>query len=126
MTRTYVEQFKDHVVALLKIRYEDLAPQDERNKEVEMMLEEYKEVVGRYPESYWLTKLGTYLLNGDLKQHDVDKVTNTEYPILSESQEKRRLRKQTSVEADTLDFLDTKFNKTVDTLAKKPVKKPEY
>lgn len=126
MTRKYIEQFKDHVIELLKIRHDALASQEERNKEVEQLLEEYKEIVGRYPDSYWLDKLGTYLLNGELKRHDVDKVTNTEYPVLSESQQKRRLRKQTSVEADTLDFLDTKFNKTVDSLSKKPVKKPDY
>lgn len=123
---TYIEEFKNWVQEAVKIRLEHLPPIEKRNQQVEQITEEYYEKVGKFPDSYQLHLLGTYLLNHELKKPDVDKVSNTEFPVLNHNQIKRRYRRQTHVETETLDYLDSKHNKTLDSLSKKPVKKPDY
>lgn len=122
----YPSSFKERVFALGKLRLADMPKDAERVNHVNNMVEEYYRVVGEMPKPYLLSKLADYLLSSELKSRDVDKVTNTEFPILSEYQQIRRERSQVSMETDNMDFLDTKFNKGLDSLAKTTVKKAEY
>lgn len=122
----YQEQFKEKVNAFGKLTLKELPKDAVRVKQVEDMLDEYYKVVGENPAEYLLTRLANYIISTDLKNKDVDKVTNTEFPILSEWQQTRRERSQVSMIEDNMDFLDTKFNKGLDSLAKTTVKKAEY
>lgn len=65
-----------------------------------------------------VTMLTEWFLSSILKSKDVDKVSKSEYPILSHHQIKRRNKKQISVKYDILDYLQhpkaKKNNKTSD------------
>lgn len=122
----YIEEFELWAEELLEISASALPSDEERVKQVDDRLEEYFSTVGTMPKVKVLNDLANYILSGELKNKDVDKVTNTEYPILSKTQLKRRLRKQVAVETDTLDFLEVKYNKQIDSLAKTPSRKVDY
>lgn len=122
----FIEEFKDKAIELSKTKLKDCPTKEDRHEQVEAMLDLYMEVTGKIPSSYVLTKLGDYLLIETLKDTDVDKVSNTEYPVLSFTQLKRRDSKQYSMQVDTLDFLHAKINKRMDSLAKRVTKEAEY
>lgn len=122
----YRERFEESVAELSAITYHKLPDPEVRVKEVEDLVESYYDFVGDYPDSMQLFKLSNYILSKELKDMDVDKVTNAEFPFLSEYQLKRRERKQVSMEADNMDFLESKFNKGLDSLAKTPIKRAVY
>jgi hypothetical protein len=63
-----------------------------KNKLIQALTEAYFEQTGQIPDSYELSRLGTWIVEN--KENDPDKVTNTEYPILSESQLKLRKRRE--------------------------------
>lgn len=116
--KTYLEEWIERIKELNKIKHRDLPSLEERNKQVNDMIEEYMQVQGDLPPSYWLSRLGTYILAEDLKNNDRDKVANTEYPILSYRQKRRRSRKQIAVLSEHLDFLHSKYVARMDSLAK--------
>lgn len=122
----YITEFSEKVFVFDKMRLKDLPADDVRVRQVTDMLEEYYVVTGEKPKEYLLTKLANYILAAELKNKDVDKVTNTEFPVLSEYQLLRREKSQVSMETDNMDFLDTKFNKGLDSLAKTTIKKAAY
>ncbi|MEH7117249.1 hypothetical protein V7128_07480 [Neobacillus vireti] len=122
----YITQFNEKAEDLSKTKLEDAPPVEVRNKQVDEMIEEYYMFVGKMPKSEALRHLADYILISDLKNKDVDKVSNEEYPILSNIQLKRRGRKQMLMKDDALDFLNNKYNKNLDSLSKTSIKKPEY
>lgn len=122
----YKEAFTDKAVELSKTKLKDCPNREVRHEQVETMIEQYMEVTGNKPSSYILSKLGDYLLIEALKDADVDKVANTEYPVLSHTQLKRRDSKQFSMQEDTIDFLHSKVNRRIDSLAKRVTKEAEY
>lgn len=122
----YITAFEEQAEELAKTKLNDAPKSVEMTKQVGDLIEEFYATVGSYPKAYTLTQLANYLLVNELKDKDVDKVTNKDYPILSETQLKRRARKQFLVQDDTLDFLNTKFHKQLDSLSRKTVKKAEY
>lgn len=122
----YIQDFTDRAEELAQLKLESCPKVEQRRQQVEDMIEQYYKDVGTYPKSAVLENLGSYLLADDLKNKDVDKVTNTEYPILSDIQLKRRARKQPVMMDETLDFLNTKFNKQIDSMAKTQPKKVTY
>jgi hypothetical protein len=63
-----------------------------KNKLIQGLTDAYVEQTGEVPDSYELSRLATWLVED--KENDPDKVTNTEYPILSESQIKLRKRRE--------------------------------
>jgi hypothetical protein len=63
-----------------------------KNKIIQALTDAYIEQTGEIPDSYQLSRLATWLVED--KENDPDKVTNTEYPILSESQLKLRKRRE--------------------------------
>jgi hypothetical protein len=85
----YKETFTKEVDKLVR---QDLSD-DFKNKLIKALTDAYIEQTGKVPDSYELTRLASWLVED--KTNDPDKVTNTEYPILSESQLKLRLRRET-------------------------------
>ena len=122
----YIKDFAERAEELAEQKLSDCPPVEIRIKQVEELIVQYYKTVGNYPKSKVLENLGSYILVHELKNKDVDKVTNTEFPILSDIQLKRRARKQMLMQDSTIDFLNTKYHKQIDSLAKKAVKKVEY
>lgn len=123
---TYIEDFTQKCYELSKTKLNRAPKSHVINQQVTDMIDEYYSVIEAYPKSLALSYLANYILINELKSKDVDKVSNNEFPILSDIQIKRRDRKQTPMQVETIDFLNTKFNKHIDSLAKKTVKKVEY
>jgi hypothetical protein len=63
-----------------------------KNKLIQSLTDAYVDQTGEVPDSYELTRLGSWIVED--KVNDPDKVTNTEFPILSEGQHKLRLRRE--------------------------------
>lgn len=122
----YIREFEDRCVELANTKLEQAPKPEEIIKEVDEMIEQYYKVVGRFPKPRVLELLSNYILVNELKDKDVDKISNNDFPIMSETQLKRRGRKQTPMKDTTLDFLNTKFNKHIDSLSKKGTKKVDY
>lgn len=122
----YKNDFAERAEELSFKKLADCPKIDVRLKQVNDMLTQYYKTVGTYPKGLVLEQLASYLLVDDLKNRDVDKVTNTPFPIMSDSQLKRRARSQPVMQDTTLDFLNTKLHKQIDSLSRKQVKKVEY
>lgn len=122
----YIYDFTERAEQLANTKLEDAPNKDVRNKQVNDLLEEYWILVGKSPKPDALKFLADYILVTDLKNKAVDKVSNEEFPILSDVQVKRRNRKQSLMKDETLDFLNNKFNKQIDSLYRTSVKKAEY
>jgi hypothetical protein len=79
---------------------------DSKKRKIIDITEEYFVEVGEYMPQPLLYLLTEWFLADILKSKDVDKVSKTEYPVLSVHQIKRRGRKQIAVINDTLDHLN--------------------
>lgn len=79
---------------------------DSKRKKIIDITEEYYIEVGEIMPQPLLYLLTEWFLADVLKSKDVDKVSKTEYPVLSVHQIKRRGRKQIAVINDTLDHLN--------------------
>lgn len=122
----YMMQFTDRAEELANTKLEDAPSVAKRNQKVNDLLEEHYTLTGKMPKADALRFLADYILITDLKNKDVDKVSNEEFPILSDVQVKRRHRKQMLMKDETLDFLNNKVNKQLDSLSRTTVKKAEY
>ncbi|MGE6629649.1 hypothetical protein [Bacillus sp. NPDC077027] len=122
----YIEDFEEKAFELAGKKIQDCPPVEERIKQVDKMINHYFEYTGKIPKPYTLELLGSYIIVQELKNKDVDKVTNSDFPIMSDTQLKRRSRKQHLLQDDTIDFLNTKYNKKMSSLSKKTIKKAEY
>ena len=65
-----------------------------RNKAITDLTDAYIIQTGETPDSKQLTRLANYILQDDLLEKSPDKVTWTEYPILSRGQLKLRHRRE--------------------------------
>lgn len=80
---------------------------------IEIIAESYFTETGEQLPSHLITLLTDWYLSNDLKSKNVDKVSKSEYPILSHHQLKRRTKKHPIIEGETLDFLNqTRGRKT--------------
>lgn len=100
------EQFEKEVDYLLEQK--EIPPVQDRIQQVYDLCELYYKQTGRTPQSYQLDRLGSYILADVLRDKDVHKVKNTEYPILSPTQQKLRNRRENRVGDDNLDFIKNK------------------
>lgn len=124
--KQYTEDFTEHTKVLSKLPLTQTPSLEVREREVQGLVDQHVEMTGEYPQPYALTKLADYLLADHLKDPDRDKVANNEYPVLSQYQAFRRSKSQVAMESDTMDFLESKINKKMDSLATNRVKKAEY
>jgi len=122
----YILQFTDRCEELANTKLEDAPSVEVRNEKVQNMLDEFYMFTGKFPKADALKFLADYILITDLKNRDVDKVSNEDFPILSEIQMKRRLRKQRMMKDDILDYLHNKVNKQLDSLFRTTISQPEY
>ena len=90
----------------------------ERFKITSELNEGYYMANGQNLPAFMLSKLSDWLLMEVLIDKDVDKVSNTEFAILSHRQLRRRDKRENSVEGGVMDYLNLKFVKNKDSLAK--------
>lgn len=115
---------KNRVIFVYENRIDELVNQEEvpaldvRFKIIEDLNEEYFKETGSMLPSHLISKLTDWVLNETLKDRTVDKVTNNEFAILSPRQIKRRVKRETSVQANVLDYLELKYVKNQSSLAK--------
>jgi len=104
---TTKEQFERDAELILSSK--DELTTAERIKKVEDLTEWYFDQTGKhYKGSYYLERLGSYILSDELRDRSTFKVKNTEYPILSETQQKFRHRRESRVGDDNMDFIKLK------------------
>jgi len=97
-------QFESDVELLVNTK--ELLPLALRIKQVEDLTEWYFKIAGKHYEgSYYLDMLATYILADTMRDKGTHKVRHTEYPILSQSQQKLRNRRESRVGDDNLDFI---------------------
>ena len=100
----YRDKFEKDVEKLLEIK--EILPYETRYKQVEDLTEWYYSMTGkRYSNSYYLDLLGSYLLADELRDKSTHKVKQTEFPILSHTQQKLRNRRESRVGDEFLDFI---------------------
>ncbi|HBF7594815.1 TPA: hypothetical protein KOX39_003430 [Clostridioides difficile] len=109
-------KFSNEVEQLIKT-----APDLEiKHKLIEDITERYYQEVGEQIPNYMINLLTEWYLSGELKSKDVDKVSKTEYPILSKHQIIRRSKKHPVMDGEVLDFLNqTRGRKTKKTTKEK-------
>lgn len=101
----YKKAFQAEVSKLVEIEM----PVQWRIKAIEELTEAYFKQTGELPESEELNRLADFILKDDLTDKHPDKVTNAEYPILSEGQVKLRLKREKAT--DLTNFTHDKKHK---------------
>lgn len=112
--------FEDRIDELLILR--PLPELQERFKIVEELNEEFYQITENNLPSIFLSRLSDWVLLEVLNDKDVDKVANNEFAILSPRQLRRRDKRENSVEGKVMDYLNLKYVKKKDSLAKKNTK----
>lgn len=111
------------VESLLKIPF-DLIPDDEdRNSIVKMITEEHFTLFGSYPKNSVLNRLGDFILLQYIKDRNKSKFEPNAFH--TQKQTKRRMSKEYNTEADTMDFLNCKMNMNLSSLHRKTKKTVE-
>lgn len=87
-TRGYTTAFSQEVDKLLRLH----TSVGIKNRLIEGITDAYFDQTGKLPDNYELERLGTWVLHDNV--NDPDKVTNTEYPVLSHGQMKLRHRRE--------------------------------
>ena len=92
---------------------------------IENLNEDFYQATGQNLPAFMLSKLSDWLLMEILIDRDVDKVSNTEFAILSHRQLRRRDKRENSVDGGVMDYLNLKYVKNKDSLSKKVKKESE-
>jgi hypothetical protein len=90
----YKSEFESAVTSLIELRIED---RNERMIAIQTLINEYITAIGETPAYRQLERLTDDILYEELTDTDPDKMTNNEYPIMSERQEERRHNNETSL-----------------------------
>lgn len=102
------QEYWDYIFELLNTASQ--YTQQEKNEIVEQVAEYYCIQTGFQIRNEMLTALADFLLDSCLADKDIDKVKNTEYPVLSFRQLHRRSRREVALEAETLQHFDNRNN----------------
>lgn len=119
---------KNNILADFEYRIEELLmtrplPElQERFRVVEELNEEFYKITETNLPPLFLSRLSDWVLLEVLNDKDVDKVANNEFAILSPRQLRRRDKRENSVEGEVMDYLNLKYVKKKDSLAKKNTK----
>ncbi|OMI07666.1 hypothetical protein BVL54_19775 [Bacillus paralicheniformis] len=116
-------QLVDRVERLEAIALE--LTREERVKGVDHILETYFDATGEHPESKIIVRLSNIILVEDIKDRKKNKTRTKEYPFLSDRQLLTRMKREYSLEDDTLDFLHQKEVKKMDSAFKKRTQNKE-
>lgn len=123
---------KNNVITDFEIIIEDmiavrpLPSLNDRHTAIEAVNEDFYKIAGQNLPNYILSMFSDWFLIEILNDKDVDKVTNSEFAILSPRQLKRRDKRENSVLGEVMDYLNLKFVKKNDGLSKKVKKASEY
>ncbi|WP_214796494.1 MULTISPECIES: hypothetical protein [unclassified Exiguobacterium] len=98
---------------------------EERNDSVSTITEDYYKARGKMPNTGYLTRLSNVILIDELSDRTPDKITKNEYPFLSERQEEKRVKRELSLEDDTINFLNMKERKKMPSAFKKRTRNKE-
>lgn len=122
-TRLY-EQFEERVEQLTTAS--PLPTLEERYKHIEALNAEYYGITGNDLPSPLLVLLADWILTETLKDRSTNKVSTTDFAILSNRQLKRRDKRESIVDGEVMDYLNQKYIKNKDSLSKKAHKEFEY
>lgn len=111
----------EQIVEKVTEEYKD-KPLADRNEIINKVCEEYVLKYGKKPDSYQLTLLANLILIEDTKNPDPYKASKEEYSFHSDSQRKRRNRKEFSTMADTLEHINFKKKAKLSTAPPKEIK----
>ncbi|GAB6153711.1 hypothetical protein JCM17380_24610 [Desulfosporosinus burensis] len=98
----------------------------ERFQLIEITNEEFLKQTGENLPSFMLSKFADWCLLEVLNDRDVDKVSNNDFAVLSPRQLRRRDRRENSVDGEVMDYLNQRYVKKKDSLAKKAKKDSDY
>ena len=117
-------EFENSINAMVEVALVPIL-QERYNRTVQINEEFFERTGGSNLPSYLLNILADWILLEILKDKDVDKVSKTEFAILSPRQIRRRDKRENSVEDEIMDFLNLKYVKQKDSLYKKLKKASE-
>lgn len=116
--------FENRIEAIVEAR--PLPTLQDRYQIIERLNNEFFDVSdGQVLPPFMLSLLTDWILIEVLKDKDVDKVSNSEFAILSPRQLKRRDKRENSVLGEVLDYLDLRYKKHHGSLAKNTKKVSE-
>jgi hypothetical protein len=101
-------------------KYKDSSIED-KNKIIEYVTEEYVNRFGKKPDSYQLTLLANLILRDDITNPDSYKTQKEDYPFHSDSQRKRRKKKEFVAMDETLEFMNYKKKVNLSTAPPKDI-----
>lgn len=110
----------ENVVEELLETYSD-SPQSVRNQVVDEVCEAYVRFYGKKPHPYQLTLLANLVLLDDIRNPSAYKVQHEEYPFHSDTQSRRRRKKEFVTEGDTLEHMNFKRKTNLSTAPQKDV-----
>lgn len=119
---------KNNILADFENKIDEITEQrplpslDERFKLIEEINEEFYQIIEHNLPSFLMSKLSDWVLLEILNDKDVDKVAKNEFSILSPRQLRRRDKRENSVEDEVMDYLNLKYVKKKNSLAKKNTK----
>lgn len=119
----YKKTFKEEVDKLLA---EQIDAQTRRTYAANKLIEAYTIQTGTRPDGYQLYRLANFLMTDVLKDKNPDKVSRTEFPVLSQWQIKTRNNRERKPGDDHLDTLNLKQKKRVRTLGNKKTLKQDW
>ncbi len=96
------------------LSYKD-ATIDSRNAIAEEVTEAYVMEHGKKPDSFQLTRLANLLLQEDIKNPDSYKVQKEAYPFHSDTQAKRRKKKEFVAQDDKIEYMNYKVEARLST-----------
>lgn len=117
-------EYDERITELVSAR--PLPELEERFRVVEEINEEFYQLTEQNLPAFMLSRLSDWLLMEILNDRDVDKVSNSEFAILSPRQLRRRDKRENSVEGEVMDYLNLKYVKKKDSLARKNTKELDY
>lgn len=102
----YKAEFEAQAEALHKTKTVDLPPIEVRREQVEKLTEWYFDATGKHFDyGYHLDLLASYILADHLRDKNPYKSRHSDYPALSETQQKTRNRHESRVGDDNMDFI---------------------
>lgn len=122
---------KNNILADFENRIDELTEQrplpnlEKRFSLIEEINEEFYQITEHNLPPFLLSKLSDWVLLEVLNDKDVDKVAKNEFAILSPRQLRRRDKRENSVEDEVMDYLNLKYVKKKNSLAKKTTKEIE-
>lgn len=122
---------KNNILADFEDRIDELTEQrplpnlEQRFSMIEEINEEFYQITEHNLPSFLMSKLSDWVLLEVLNDKDVDKVAKNEFAILSSRQLRRRDKRENSVEDEVMDYLNLKYVKKKNSLAKKTTKEIE-